>query len=347
VLTDSEQQSFDVSVTDVKLPIYAGIDVGGTGIKIGIVDDNGRVLAYQRILTHQEKGPEDGVKRIHQCLTELVEDTNINWDQIEALGLGTPGTMDIPAGMLLELPNMSGWNHFRIRDAVSEACQKPVAFVNDANAAAYGEFWVGTGAENDCLIMLTLGTGLGGGIIIRDISLDGEHSHGSECGHVIVDTSDAARMCPCGLRGHMEAYASATSVAKRTTEGLPEYPQSSLHAVVKSGNKISSLDVFEHAEKRDAYALQIVKETAEYLAIGITSLVHTIDPDIVVLGGAMDFGGRSTDTGKMFLGHIRSRFSELTFPVLAENTIIDFATLGSDSGFIGAAGVARAQFGQN
>ncbi|HAL12608.1 MAG TPA: glucokinase, partial [Planctomycetaceae bacterium] len=97
--------------------------------------------------------------------------------------------------------NMSGWNHFRIRDAVSEACQKPVAFVNDANAAAYGEFWVGTGAENDCLIMLTLGTGLGGGIIIRDISLDGEHSHGSECGHVIVDTSDAARMCPCGLRG--------------------------------------------------------------------------------------------------------------------------------------------------
>ena len=90
-----------------------------------------------------------------------------------------------------------------------------------------------------------------------------------------------------------------------------------------------------------------MKETAEYLAIGITSLVHTIDPDIVVLGGAMDFGGRSTDTGKLFLGHIRSRFSELTFPVLAENTIIDFATLGSDSGVIGAAGVARAQFGQN
>jgi len=346
VLTDSEPQSSDFSISDARLPFYGGIDVGGTGIKIGIVDDHGHVLAYQRILTQQERGPEDGVKRISQCLTELAESANINWDQIQALGLGTPGTMDIPTGKLLELPNMSGWNYFPIRDAVSEACQKPVAFVNDANAAAYAEYWVGTGSENDCLIMLTLGTGLGGGIIIRDISLDGEHSHGSECGHVIVDTSAEARMCPCGMRGHMEAYASATSVAKRTIEGLTQHPESSLNAVVNAGRKISSLEVFEHAENRDAYAQYIVKETAEYLAIGITSLVHTIDPDIVVLGGAMDFGGSSTDTGKMFLSHIRSRFAELTFPVLAENTIIDFATLGSDSGFIGAAGVARAQFGQ-
>ena len=134
--------------------------------------------------------------------------------------------------MIQDPPNLS-WGNVDIVNIFKERFNCKVDLTNDANAAAYGEFWVGTGAENDCLIMLTLGTGLGGGIIIRDISLDGEHSHGSECGHVIVDTSDAARMCPCGLRGHMEAYASATSVAKRTTEGLPGYPQSSLHAVVK------------------------------------------------------------------------------------------------------------------
>lgn len=333
------------SAENLHIPVYLGVDVGGTSIKIGIVDDSGRSLAHGNIDTEHEKGPQDGVDRIIAFARELLTTTEVTWEKIVAIGLGTPGTMDIKKGMLLHMPNMSGWDDFPIRDYLSEQAGKPVAFVNDANAAAYGEYWVGRGQEYESLIMFTLGTGVGGGIIVHDNSLDGEHSHGSECGHIIIDSSPDARICPCGLSGHLEAYVSARSVALRTVEQLQSGSESSLQQVLQNQETITALDVANHAEQGDALALQIVKETAEYLASGIVSAMHIIDPDIIVLGGAMNFGGHEQQTGRMFLERIRERVYELTFPVLVENTIIDFATLGSACGYIGAAGVARRQLG--
>ncbi len=334
-----------VSSDHVSFPAYLGVDVGGTTIKIGIVDDSGRSLAHGKIDTDHERGPEDGVRRIIDFAEGLFAEAGLNWEQIRAVGLGTPGTMDVKQGMLLHMPNMSGWDDFPIRSYLAEQTGKPVAFLNDANAAAYGEYWVGRGQEYDSLIMFTLGTGVGGGVIIHDTTLDGEHSHGSECGHIIIDSSADARQCPCGQFGHLEAYVSATSVAKRTQEMLADGAESSLQAIQSEHGEVSSLDVAKHAEQGDAFANQMIRETGHYLATGITSALHIIDPDIVVLGGAMNFGGHQTRAGRAFLEAIRQRIRELTFPVLEENTIIDFATLGSDSGYIGAAGVARKQFG--
>ena len=118
--------------------------------------------------------------------------------------------------MFLQPHNLPHWHYFPIRDCVAEAFGLPTTFANDANAAAYGEFWVGSGQKFHSIVMLTLGTGVGGGIIIGDLSVDGENSHGSECGHIIIDNSPAARMCGCGQPGHLEAYCSATALVKRT-----------------------------------------------------------------------------------------------------------------------------------
>ena len=325
-------------------PLFAGVDLGGTSIKIGLVDDRGRTISARRIPTEQERGPQDGMTRMAATIKELLEAEQIDPTQLAAVGLGTPGTMDIPAGMILEPPNLPAWRHFPVRDELSKACQCPVAYANDAGAAAYGEFWIGTGQQYNSMVLLTLGTGVGGGIIIGDMSIDGEHSHGSECGHVLIESGSDARMCSCGQRGHLEAYASAKAVVKRTREALQTETSSSLHQRLEGQQELTTLILYEEASRGDALSHRIVMETADYLALGIVSLVHTIDPGIVVLGGAMTFGGNDEELGREFLERLRSEFQKHTFPVLAEQTTIDFAGLGSSAGYIGAAGIARLMY---
>jgi glucokinase len=213
--------------------------------------------------------------------------------------------------------------------------------VNDANAAAYGEFWVGSGRVFHSMVMFTLGTGVGGGIIVNDRLIDGENSAGGELGHVIIDSRDDALMCNCGLRGHLEAYASATAVVRRTEAALQEGRTSSVSARLSAGEELTPLLLADEAEKGDALSEEIVLNTAQYLAIGAVTAMHTIDPSGVVIGGAMTFGGHETELGRKFLERLRHEIRIRTFPFLAERTVIDFALLGADAGYIGAAGIGR------
>ncbi len=332
-----------VTLPEAKGPFFFGIDVGGTNIKIGIVDDSGGTLAYRKIPTHEPRGPEQAIARITEASSLMLDDLGITLAEIRLVGLGTPGTMNIPAGMLLNPPNLPAWSQFPIRDALTASMAKPVVFANDGGAAAYGEYWVGSGSELASIVMLTLGTGVGGGIILGGFSVDGQHSHGGECGHLIIDSSDTARICPCGQRGHLEAYASATGVTKRTEEILSTSKRpSTIRARVEAGEKLTSLMLAEEAAQGDALADEIVMQTADYLAIAVVSLVHTVDPEGVILGGAMDFGGKATVLGRRFVGRVREGFQRRTFPVLAESITINFASLGGDAGYLGAAGLARA-----
>jgi glucokinase len=274
---------------------------------------------------------------------QAAEEAGLMCDEIARIGLGSPGTMDIPAGMLLE-PHNLGWMHFPIRDRVSHYADRPVTFVNDANAAAYGEFWVGTGAEHNSMVLFTLGTGIGSGIIVRDRLIDGEHSHGGECGHIIIDLRPDARVCPCGQPGHLEGYASATAVVARATEALASGRKSSLHLRIEAGEELTPLMLSEEAEKNDELSRELILETARFLGIGTVTLMHTIDPDGVVFGGAMTFGGRETAVGRQFLARIQEEVQRRAFPVLAAKTKIDYASLGGDAGYLGAAGVARLEY---
>jgi glucokinase len=258
--------------------------------------------------------------------------------------------------MLIRPHNLPGWHDFPIRDRVSHHCGLPVTYANDANAAAYGEFWVGRGREFHSMVLLTLGTGVGGGIIIGDLSIDGENSHGGELGR------------PCGQLGHLEAYASATAVIARAAEVLGlaaaggktsskgaslsaaarkmqpsknRRPKTSLWPRLDSGEELTPLLLAEEAEKGDQISLEIILETARYLGIGIVTMLHTIDPNGVVLGGQMTFGGEESKLGRRFLARVKQEIDERAFPTIRDRLTLDFATLGGHAGFIGVAGVAR------
>jgi glucokinase len=329
-------------VAEAQSPIFVGVDVGGTSIKIGIVDDSGRTLGWTSILTDAPRGADDATRRMGQAIINLLTQIGLRREQIARVGLGSPGTMDIPAGMLLDPPNLPGWVNFPIRDRLSRDCGLPVSFTNDAAAAAYGEYWVGSGKSLHSMVMLTLGTGIGGGIIVGNASIDGEHSHGAECGHIIIDCRDDARVCSCGQPGHLEAFASALAVVRRTQEALDAGRASSLIARIAAGEPLTPLLLAHEAEAGDEFSLEIVLETARYLGIGVTSLMHTIDPSGVVLGGAMNFGANATPLGRRFIERVREEVRRRAFPVLVSKTPIEWALLGADAGYIGAAGIARA-----
>ncbi len=331
-----------VSLADARHPLFAGVDVGGTSIKLGIVDDNGSTVAFTRIDTNATVEVEETLPRLADSLKQLLSGEGLSFDDLAGIGLGTPGTMDIPAGLILEPPNLPGWRHYPVRDELRRLCdQTLVAFSNDGAAAAYGEYWIGTGRQHESMVMLTLGTGVGGGIIVEGNAIDGAHSHGSECGHIIVDASDEARICSCGQPGHLEAYASAKAVVGRTTDDLAAGAESSLQELLATDQPVTALAIYQAAEAGDPLARSIVSETARWLAIGIVTLLHTIDPALVVLGGAMDFGGHESPLGREFLDTINKQVVARTFPVIAEQVTIDFASLGGDAGYIGAAGLGR------
>ena len=331
-----------IPLSRAEAPFFLGVDVGGTNIKIGLVDDQGRTLAFEEIDTLEPDGPQAAVARMADTCRKLCEAAGLDFGRIARIGLGTPGSMDIARGWLLEPPNHPHWHHFPIRQSLEEASGHKVSFINDANAAAFGEFWIGTGEKHSSMVLLTLGTGVGGGIIVDGHLINGVNSFGSECGHVIIDSSPEARLCVWGGgRGHLEAYASASAVAARTVEGLQAGTQSRLQGPWKAGEKISARVVYEAAEAGDEFAISIIDSTADYLALGITSMVHMVDPGLVVLGGAMNFGGHDSPVGNRFLERIRRRFTELTVSNVAAGTTIDFATLGGDAGYLGAAGIAR------
>ncbi len=317
-------------------PLFAGLDVGGTTMKAGVVDDTGRPLSEPVSLpTEAAKGQEHGLAVMAETIRQAVAAAGLGLDRIAAIGVATPGTMDIPAGLILDPPNLKPWRNVPVRQSIADAFGLPVAFQNDANAAAYGEYWAGAGKEFRSMVLFTLGTGIGGGIVLGDRIVEGEHSHGAELGHMKIELRDA-RLCGCGKRGCLEAYASATAVVQRTHEALnADRGRSSLHRLLRDLGELTARDVFQAAAAGDELAAKIVDETAYYLAVGAANAMHAVDPDGVCFAGGM------TAAGAPFLEAIRRYVREIAFPVPAAKCQIRYAQLGGDAGFIGAAGCAR------
>jgi glucokinase len=315
--------------------LFVGLDVGGTTMKAGVVDDQGQALSSVSVPTEAYKGQQQGLQRMGQAIRQAISAAGLRPDAIAAIGVATPGTMDIPAGIILDPPNLKPWRNVPVRQHIQEAFHVPTAFQNDANAAAYGEYWVGAGKGMHSMVLFTLGTGVGGGIIIGNLVVEGEHSHGAELGHMKIEMT-RPRQCGCGRWGCLEAYASATAVVQRALEAL-EQPgaSSSLHALQREQGGITSKDIFTAAAEGDAVADKIVEDTAYYLAVGATNMLHMLDPDMVVFAGGM------IAAGEAFLERIRNHVRQLAFPVPAEKAQLRFAQLGGDAGFIGAAGCGR------
>lgn len=322
---------------------FVGIDVGGTSIKLGVITGKGQTISEHSIATRNELGPTDAIERI--CC-ELASTFTNDGAKIRGIGLGTPGPLDTRQGLILDPVNLPGWRNFPIRDELSKALDRPVVYTNDANAAAFGEFWIGKGRNCHSQVLITLGTGVGTGIILDDRLIAGANDHAAECGHVAVDFGEDARMCSCGRKGHLEAYASASAVAARAREAASRNPDSALASVLETAGDLTARDVYDCAQKKDSSALETIDQTAEYLARGIADLAHTIDPEIVLLGGAMDFGGENCQLGQRFLMRIDQMVRPAVFQRIADHLRIEFACLGGSAGWIGAAGLAKRVYDQ-
>lgn len=316
--------------------LFVGLDVGGSSMKAGVVNDSGQPLTGAVGLpTEAHRGQEHGLATMVDAIQKAMSAAQVTIDRISAIGVATPGTLDINAGLILDPPNLKPWRNVPVRQHIADTFHLPTAFLNDANAAAYGEFWAGAGKEFRSMVLFTLGTGIGGGIVLNGKVIEGEHSHGGELGHTKIAVRDG-RICACGRRGCLEAYASATAVVARTLEALAtDTGQSVLHRLLLEMGELTARDVFRASRSGDALAAKIVDDTAYYLAVGAANAMHSVDPECVCFAGGM------TAAGDEFLEKIRAYVRELAFPVLAEECQIRYAKLGSDAGFIGAAGCAR------
>lgn len=325
---------------------FLGIDLGGTNVKAGVVENGGRSRSNVSHPTEARRGPEQGMRNIYRVAEDAVSESGVAWDDVAAIGLATPGTMDIPAGMLLHPHNLPGWDDLPIRQLVADHFQKPTVLQNDANAAAYGEYWVGAARDVPSLVFWTLGTGIGSGIIVNDMIIQGEHSCGSECGHIIIDM-DGTRTCATGQFGTLESYASANSLTARCREALEAGRESRLQETQARGDTLTPLIIGQAAEEGDELAEEVVMDTARYLGIGTVTIMHAVNPTMFLIGGAMTFGRNETALGRRFIERVRQEVRERAFPIPAARTLIDFASLGSEAGYIGAAGCARQAFGSS
>jgi len=313
---------------------FIGVDLGGTNIKVGLFDEAMTLVGKTSVPTGAEMGPDHVIGNIVKAGRELLDAAKLTEADLAAIGIGTPGPADYANGIIIKSTNMPKFVNTPLRDRVADGLgRKPAILENDANVACWGEFAMGAGRDVTDMIFMTLGTGIGGGVVCNGELVRGAGGNAAELGHVIIHPG--GRACNCGQRGCVEAYGSANSTAARATEAIRAGGSSTLEAVLSAKGELTSKDVFQHAEKGDALACEIVEGTAEALAIMCVNMLHTTEPARIVFSGGM------IAAGDALLSRIRRHFDHLVWTLKKETVEICFATLGEDTGIIGAAALAR------
>ena len=308
--------------------IAIGIDIGGMSIKGAAVDSNGRV--YETFSMPCEKG-ESGEITIHK-LAEIVKDYISTFgleDKIVGIGIGCPGTLDVKNGVV-EYSNNLGWNNLPIAALMNEVLSYPVRLTNDANAAALGEAKYGAGEEYNNIIMLTLGTGVGGGIIIDGKLYEGNLGKGGELGHTVVQVD--GEQCTCGRKGCLEAYASATALIRETKKAMLNNEQSLMWNICPDIDMVGGKVSFEAAKQGDEAAIEVLNNYIKYLGEGILNYCNIFRPEAIVLSGGVANAGDYLFS-RLNL-YVRDR--NYGYKMTPEVKILP-AELGYDSGKIGAA----------
>lgn len=316
------------------LKYYVGIDLGGTNIKAGLVDQDGRVLSKLSIPTEASGGPDVVIERMCRAGQEAIDKAQITKEHIRAIGIGAPGSLDHKSGVILEPPNLPGWHNVPVRDRIFDHFKIPATLENDGNAAGWGEFWVGAGKNADSLVIFTLGTGIGGGIVYDGKFVRGHFDNGAEIGHMIVEPG--GRPCGCGQRGCFESNASASHIAKIALEAIEAGAESSMKQIIDQDGEITSELILKHKLQGDKLAGEIWNDTCRYIAIASINMAHIMNTELIVLAGGMIYAGEH------LLEPVREFYEQLRGPVFGQTYArIVLAELGNDAGFIGAAGAAN------
>ncbi len=304
-----------------------GIDVGGTFIKGAIIDSDGKITVKDKIPTECDRGGDRVVENIKTLCDGLLESANMKKSDIIAVGMGVPGMIDGNAGVVVTSNNLK-FRNFEIAKKTEEAIGLPVKISNDANAAALGEMKFGYGGIYKNIILLTLGTGVGGGIIIDGKIFEGNSGAGAELGHTVIQMG--GEPCSCGRRGCLEAYASATAIIRDTKRSMQAHPDSKLWEIgsLDAVNGKTAFDFYN----TDVYAKKVVDSYVEHLACGIVNMATTFRPDAIILGGGVCAQGDSlVNPLKKILE------SEIYGQDFGPKVELVVAKLGNDAGCLGAA----------
>ena len=309
--------------------IRIGVDVGGTGIQIGVVDSENRIIREGSIPTRTELPFEEQIRRIADCIVETVRAAGFSEDDIASVGIGIPGIASAKTGEIIKCTNM-GWNHVPFREVFSRYLNKPVHIDNDANVAALAESVAGVSAGTSSSVFITIGTGIGSGIIIDGRIWSGAHHIGGELGHVIFDLDGVA--CTCGNHGCLERYCSATALIRMAREAVSENPDSLiLQSVNMDPSRIEAKTVFDAARAEDPLALSVYGRYIDCLAQAVASVVNLLDPEVIVLGGGV------SKAGSFLLDPLTREYSRYVLFNDQPLPPVRLAVLGPEAGIIGAA----------
>jgi glucokinase len=307
--------------------IVLAVDLGGTNLRMAAIDSLGNILYREKKATPKTENADEIVRAIIETASgcrQFLDERN----EIKAIAAAVPGTVDINKGTILTAPNVPALNKFRIAEVLKCKLGLPCFLENDANAAAVGENWLGASKGFQDSIFITLGTGVGGGIIIEGRLHRGKNGTAGEIGHICVEPYGIN--CGCGSRGCIEQYSSATAVVRIANELKEKYPDSKLN----ENSFFTSLEIYNAAKANDSLAKEVFRRQGFYLGIVLAGLINTLNPEIIVIGGGAAAGW------DLFMSHVVEQINSRTYQETAIHAKIVRARLGDDAGLLGAACLA-------
>lgn len=308
-----------------------GIDLGGTSVKLAILTTEGEIQEKWSIKTNILDEGSHIVPDIIDSIKHRFETYGLTKEDFLGVGMGSPGVVDSEAGTVIGAYNLNWKTLQLVKDQFESALGLPFFIDNDANVAALGEQWVGAGNNNPNVVFITLGTGVGGGVIAEGNLIRGVKGAGGELGHITVDF-DAPFACTCGKKGCLETVASATGIVNLTRRYAEEYAgDAKLKQLIDDGEEVTAKDVFDLAKEGDDLALIVYRHFSNYLGVACANIAAVLNPAYIVLGGGV------SAAGEFLLDGVRNVFADNSFPQIKESTQIVLATRGNDAGVIGAA----------
>ena len=314
---------------------YVGIDLGGTNIVAGVVDENYNIIHKASVKTNRPRPEKEIADDMAKVALQAIAEANLTIDDVEWIGIGTPGIANSKDGIIEYSCNL-GFDNTPMVKYIQEHINKPVYVENDANAAAYGEYVAGAGKGHNSLVCITLGTGVGGGVVTDGKILTGFNYAGAELGHTVIEVDGV--QCSCGRKGCFEAYSSATGLIRMTKEAMEKDKNSSMWDLVRErNNKVSARISYDAMRLGDKSATEVVDKFTKYLAVGLTNVINIFQPEVLCIGGGV------CNEGDALLNPVKEIVAKEVYTRNSpKNTEIIIAKLGNDAGIIGAAFLGRA-----
>jgi glucokinase len=312
-----------------------GVDIGGTTTKLAFISMDGEILYKWQIYTDNSNEGKYITNNIAKSIAINLEKLKMNKQNLLGIGIGAPGPVNYQTGVILNAVNLGWRDLFPLKDLLERETNLPVYIDNDANCAALGEMWKGVGNGAKDLVFVTIGTGIGGGIIINGEIVQGINGAGGEIGHITAMPINGSQ-CNCGKTGCIETIASATGIVRLANEELSTNgTPGELHNILTKEGEITAKDVIVCAQKGDMIAKQVLNHVTFYLGFVLAGIANTLNPEKIVIGGGV------SKAGNILINPLKKQFEQFTFKPVRESTEIIVATLGNDAGVIGAAWLVR------